>query len=195
MQLKDGNPIWNRYSLHSGILDVFGYALNLSWTNFPIKGSFLPFTHYLIYSNSINNHNIFINTDTAWNTILQEYYTNKVYHIPPDGTKGILIIDDNNSVNVDMFRTPGFHSLQTDNLEIEKIAVNINSNELQSQIIPFDNIEEIIPENIELISMKDDILAELKEARIGLELWRYLLYMTILLLLIEMIVSNAKKQR
>jgi len=195
MQLKDGNPIWNRHSLDSGILDVFGYALNLSWTNFPIKGSFLPFTHYLIYSNSINNHNIFINTDTAWNTILQEYYTNKVYHIPPDETKEILIIDDNNSVNVDMFRTPGFHSLQTDNLEIEKIAVNINSNELQSQIIPFDDIEEIIPNNIELISMKDDIPAELKEARIGVELWRYLLYITILLLLIEMIVSNAKKQR
>jgi hypothetical protein len=43
--------------------------------------------------------------------------------------------------------------------------------------------------------MKDDILAELKEARIGVELWRYLLYITILLLLIEMIVSNAKKQR
>ena len=94
-----------------------------------------------------------------------------------------------------MFRTPGFHSLQADNIEIEKIAVNINSNELQSQIISFDNIEEIIPEDIELISMKDDILAELKEAKIGVELWRYLLYTTILLLLIEMIVSNAKKQR
>ena len=94
-----------------------------------------------------------------------------------------------------MFKSPGFHSLQTDNIEIEKIAVNINSNELQSQIIPFDNIEEIIPEYIELISMKDDILAELKEARIGVELWRYLLYLTILLLLIEMIISNAKKQR
>ena len=53
----------------------------------------------------------------------------------------------------------------------------------------------LLPENIELISMKDDILAELKEARIGVELWRYLLYLTILLLLIEMIVSNAKKQR
>ena len=42
---------------------------------------------------------------------------------------------------------------------------------------------------------KDDILGKLKEARIGVELWRYLLYITILLLLIEMIVSNAKKQR
>ena len=58
-----------------------------------------------------------------------------------------------------------------------------------------DIVELYIPENIKLFSMQDDILAELKEARIGVELWRYLLYMTILLLLIEMIVSNAKKQR
>ena len=72
---------------------------------------------------------------------------------------------------------------------------NINKNELQSQIIPYDNIKEIIPKNIELISMKDDILAEIKEARVGLELWRYLLYIIVLLLFIEMIVSNAKKQR
>ena len=43
--------------------------------------------------------------------------------------------------------------------------------------------------------MKDDILAELKKAKFGVELWRYLLYIAILLLLIEMIVSNAKKQR
>ena len=80
-------------------------------------------------------------------------------------------------------------------LEIKNFAVNINDNELQNPIIPFNNIEEIISENIELISMKDDILAELKKARIGIELWRYLLYLTILLLLIEMIISNAKKQR
>ena len=65
IQLKDGSPIWNRYSLHTGILDVFGYALNLSWTNFPIKGSFLPFTHYLVYSNSVNSQNIFIDTDVG----------------------------------------------------------------------------------------------------------------------------------
>jgi len=195
MQLKDGSPIWNRYSLHSGILDVFGYSLNLSWTNFPIKGSFLPFIHFLIYSKNANNHNIFINTDTAWNIILQEYYTNAVYHILPDGTKEILIIDDNYSVNIDMFKTPGFHILQAENIEIENIAVNINSSELQNQIIPFDNIEEFIHDNIEIISMKDDILAKLNESRIGVELWRYLLYMTILLLLIEMIMSNAKKQR
>ena len=195
MQLKDGSSIWNRYNLHSGILDIFGYALNLNWTNFPIKGSFLPFIRHLVYSSSSNSHDLFFNTDTSWTTILQDYYANNIYHILPDGSKNILAVDDNNSVNVNMFKNPGFHSLQTDNFEIKQFAVNINESELQSQIIPFNDIKEIVPNYIQLISMNDDIISELKEARIGVELWRGVLYLTILLLLIEMIVSNAKKQR
>ena len=43
--------------------------------------------------------------------------------------------------------------------------------------------------------MEDDIPVELKKARIGVELWRYFLYGAILLLIFEMILSNAKKQR
>ena len=52
-----------------------------------------------------------------------------------------------------------------------------------------------IPENIEIISMEDDVLAKIKLARIGIELWRYFLYGAIILLIIEMMLANAKKQR
>ena len=195
MQLNDDSPIWNRYSLQSGILDIFGFALNLNWTNFPIKGTFLPFTHYLIYSNTTNKQDIYKSTGTSWEQILDEYYSNRIYHIPPDGSKEILIIDNNNKVTVNLLKTPGYHRLQTDDIEIEKIAVNINSKELQSQVRDFKDIKEFTSGNIEVISMEDDILAEIKQARIGVELWRYFLYATILLLILEMIISNAKKQR
>ena len=194
MQLKDGSPIWNRYSLQSGILDVFGFALNLNWTNFPIKGTFLPFTHYLIYSNTTNKQDIYKSTDTPWEQILDEYYSKRIYHIPPDGSKEILIIDNNNKVTINLLKTPGYHILQTDNMEIAKIAVNIIRQELQSQVVDFKDIKEFTSGNIEMISMDDDILAEIKQARIGVELWRFFLYATILLLILEMIISNAKKQ-
>ena len=84
---------------------------------------------------------------------------------------------------------------ELDDIEIEKIAVNINSEELQSQVRDFKDIKEFTTGNIEVISMEDDILSEIKQARIGVELWRYFLYATILLLILEMIISNAKKQR
>ena len=96
---------------------------------------------------------------------------------------------------MNLLKTPGYHRLQTDAIEIEKIAVNINSEELLSQVRDFKDIKEFTSGNIEVISMEDDILAEIKQARIGVELWRYFLYATILLLILEMIISNAKKQR
>ena len=195
LQLNDGSPIWNRYSLQSGILDIFGFSLNLNWTNFPIKGSFLPFIHYLIYSNIANKHDIYKSTGNSWEQILDAYYLNKIYHIPPDGSKEILLIDDNNKITVDLLTSPGYHRLQSDKIEIVKIAVNINSQELQSRIVGFNDIKEFTADNIEVISMDDDILAEIKQARIGVELWRYFLYIVIVLLVIEMILSNAKKQR
>ena len=79
-------------------------------------------------------------------------------------------------------------------MEIEKIAVNIIRQELQSQVVDFKDIKIITLGNIEVISMDDDILTEIKQARIGVELWRIFLYATILLLILEMIISNAKKQ-
>ena len=79
-------------------------------------------------------------------------------------------------------------------MEIEKIAVNIIRQELQSQVVDFKDIKEFTLGNIEVIAMDDDILAEIKQARIGVELWRFFLYATILLLILEMIISNAKKQ-
>ena len=85
--------------------------------------------------------------------------------------------------------------LQTKKLDIVKTAVNINSSELQSQLINIKDIKRSIPENIEVITMEEDILAKIQEARIGVELWRYFLYGVILLLIFEMILSNAKKQR
>ena len=65
----------------------------------------------------------------------------------------------------------------------------------KSQLINIKDIKSHIPEHIEIIDMEEDILEKILEARIGVELWRYFLYGVILLLIIEMILSNAKKQR
>ena len=51
-----------------------------------------------------------------------------------------------------------------------------------------------MPENIKVISMNEDVLTDIMQTRIGIELWRYFLYAIILLLILEMFLSNAKKQ-
>ena len=51
-----------------------------------------------------------------------------------------------------------------------------------------------MPENMQIIPMESDILTEIKHARIGVEIWRYILYLAIILLMIEMLISNVKRR-
>ena len=62
-------------------------------------------------------------------------------------------------------------------------------------IISPQSLAPIMPENMKIIPMIADVQTEIKQARIGVELWRYFLYAVIVLLIFEMILSNAKKQR
>ena len=125
---------------------------------------------------------------------LMGYYFSKIYHVQPDGLKEILISDANNTLTINRLNTPGYHLLQSNGLNLEKIAVNIPENELMSNLITVEEIREIVPENIKIILMNKDLESNIKQARIGIELWMYALYGVILLLLIEMFLSNAKQQ-
>ena len=42
--------------------------------------------------------------------------------------------------------------------------------------------------------MESNIQSEIKHARIGIEIWRYILYLTIFLVIVEMLISNVQKQ-
>ena len=195
MQLNDGSPVWNRYTIQNGILDVFGFAVNLKWTNFPIKGAFLPFTNFLLYSQALNSNTLYHNIGDDWNQILTEYYATTLYHVQPDGSREIVVSDENNSLSIHSLNSPGYHSLQTANFEIGTAAVNIPASELKSPLVSIDDLKEYMPEDMKIIPMEADIQTEIRQARIGVELWRYFLYAVIVCLIIEMILSNAKKQR
>ena len=85
--------------------------------------------------------------------------------------------------------------METGGEYISHVAANIDSSELNCNYVSIDALIDIAPKNMQIISMSSDVVSEIKEARIGFELWRYFLYGTILLLIFEMISSNAKKQR
>ena len=193
MLLNDGSPAWNRYYLQNGILDVFGFSINLEWTNFPIKGSFLPFIHFLLYSNGSKFNEQYLNTNSLWAYNPSEYYLNTIYHVQPDGVKKIVTTNDNNIIVTDQLNYPGFHSLETDGFKFIQTAVNIPNKELYSDLLTMDHIGENIPTNIEIIPINQNLQTKIQQARIGIEIWRYILYIIIVLLIFEMMLSNAKK--
>ena len=191
--LNDGSNVWNRYNIHSGIIDIFGFAMNLKWSNLPIKGTFLPFIHYIAYSNISDKQNIFQGVGHQWKVIPEDYYTSTIYHFLPDGSRKIINSDENNHLITDILEYPGYHSIQTGERLISQIAINSDKSELNCNYTSIKSLKRTVPSNMQIIPMESDILTEIKQARIGTEIWSYILYLSIFLILVEMLISNAKK--
>lgn len=194
IKLTGQSSLWNRYMLQSGTLDVFGIALNLNWSNFPLKGAFIPFVHYLVYSASNRNGSLYLSTDEYLKISLADYYGAKIYHHFPDGSQELLHPDDNNHLKTSVLQIPGIHEINIGKNNSRSQAVNIPQSELQSPILTDDHISQILPHAV-VIPMSDKMGDEILEARVGIELWRYLLYTVIIFIIIEMILSNVIRQR
>ena len=136
-----------------------------------------------------------MSTGDTWRHIASDYYMNTVYHTQPDDSKEIIISDDNNTFSIEKLKLPGYHHLETEEITFDLAAVNVATEELQSQFIDIETIHKMLPEHIKVINMNDTMMTDIMQARMGIELWRYFLYALILFLIIEMVLSNAKKQR
>ena len=190
LQSKEGLAIWNRHQIHSGILDVIGFNLNLNWTNFPLKGTFLPYINFLIYSkNSKDNINLKVDDNIYIYQNTNGY--DRVYHISPDGAKNILSNDKNNIYKTDILKIPGYHTIFIQDSIILSSAVNISKDELVSAILPYTDMKNRSLKNIYVLSINDDIGKGIQYAQIGIEIWRYILYLIAILLIIEMLISNG----
>ena len=104
------------------------------------------------------------------------------------GNKNIIGIMLESNLN------PGSQSLNSD-ITIDQVAVNIVNTELQSPLIDLEEFASYLPENIKVIPMEDEILEQIQQARIGIELWRYFLYLILAGIIIEMLLSNAKRTK
>ncbi len=194
IQIAHQSSLWNRYSLNNGTLDVFGIAPNLKWSNFPLKGAFIPFVHYLIYSASGLNEKLFLNTDEYWQIALTEYYGEKIYHHFPDGTLEMIHADSNDRLKTTELQKPGVHQLYIGKRKSQSVAVNIPRSELKSSILPIEELEKLLPNAI-IFPMSEKLGEEINKARVGVELWRFLLYSVLILIIIEMFLSNVIRQR
>ena len=113
------------------------------------------------------------------------YKSNKIiqYHISPES--------DTTNINMSniKFNKPGFHEIIYNNNIKEYVAVNIDSLEHYDKIINNIDLETLFT-NVYIIDDIENLNSILKSVIIGYQLWRPILYFLILLILIEMLISN-----
>jgi len=182
--LIDGMSIWNTYSISSGSIEIIGFLPRLDWTNFPIKASFISWIDYCI-TYGLNNLNKTYEVGDQYDSFGVEYTM-----ILPDLKKYNYT---GNSNQLFKFLKRGNYTLQKSGID-QTIIVNPSLNELYFNRISNDKLKVLFP-NIFIFNLNERIEDKIEKARIGIELWKYFLYLVIILILIEMVISNQFLRR
>tara|TARA_B110000467_G_scaffold23696_1_gene21171 strand:- start:2403 stop:4208 length:1806 start_codon:yes stop_codon:yes gene_type:complete len=193
---NDGYSVYSRHYEGNGIIDIFSISPTLTWSNFPIRGYFIPFFHQLFYNQFNKSNKLYSYMNDQWeiSTQVKENHKNLTYNSPL--TSGYSI--DINNPYIDYQKIPGIHKvISSDDSVIEFIAMNprviesidMNLNDIQ--------LKQFFSQSTSVILIGDggDVSEVIKTSRLGSELWRLILYLITLLLIIEMIISsNAVKK-
>ncbi len=180
--ILNGKSIWNTVDIYPGHIDIIGFSPTLLWSDLPIKASFISFVDFIAYKSksSINKYEVGDMVPTH-NTKELIYPNGKKYQF-----KGI----EKEEIP---FEEAGVYQLKKEHSSI--ILHNNNSKEE----LYFNRVDEALLnqkfKNLKIIKKNKDTGRIIKEARIGIELWKYFLYLAILLTIIEMVVSNQLSRK
>ena len=87
------------------------------------------------------------------------------------------------------FTEPGFHKVYSNNQLIIDKSINISQNEINNNKLTQNKLKTYFDNPI-IITSIEDLSIVLNNIISGLHLWKFLLYAVILLLIIEMYISN-----
>ena len=181
--LDSQNSMLNKYSSNNNSLYVLPVPLDLKSSNLPLSGSFIPLLNYLLRLNDFNYYN-YIDDLIAIDDSYKEFpmiinINEKLYQY----ANGYFIYNPFYANN------PGFHKIFVNDKKLNDFAVNIRNSELLPQKINNDDINFFFNNPI-IIDSFSDFNSKLKNLISGIYLWKYFLYATLILIILEMYISN-----
>ena len=116
-------------------------------------------------------------------------------HQKPDGSKNIVRPNDEQNILITELNIPGIHLILNGNDIIAQWAANISHEELISRRLDNAELSLLLPEKSLIIPLESDLPVKIRQARIGIELWHNILYLLLVLLIFEMLLSNVSRKK
>ncbi len=178
VMLVNGKSIWEKIENGKGAINLLGFNFDLDWTNLPIKASYLSFIDFLINIETQDEMKLYESGDS--------FNKGDSYKIikTPDNKNYILNKDSPPFV----FKTPGIYTINQNNNYFD-LYVNPPYLEVLYEKIDFKFLSDYY-ENIYLVENDSNLEEFITVSRVGVELWKYFLYIAIILIIIEMVISN-----
>lgn len=202
--IEGNKPLLTRTSFDDGNIFLFALPFHLQWIDLPLKGSFIPLWHHLIYWRAASSMLADVRVGgTPVLTLNPRQVTQSLTLMEPGGVARLINPDiRTRSITLRDLHRPGIYTLSiqergqpgtrpSQDGEIQ-FRVNISDGELTSGTLSRSALMSLFdPGRAFLLEEGESVEEWIQQARFGRELWRPLLYFLLLLLILEMIFGNA----
>ncbi len=190
----------------SGTGKILLFAVNATpdWSDFPIRGLFIPLIHQSL-SYVSRNHGISqqSNPGREYNLSNLLPVVNSISLMDPDQNETIIPVNRSGVSSTIRFVTGdqlGVFTAKANNQIIEKFAVNMDKLESRiSQISETKMVEYFTqigfkPNSVNIVENWSELQERVSQNRFGIELWKYFLLIALLLAISEQIIARSSKK-
>jgi hypothetical protein len=208
ISLSDGSGFLTEYGHGAGHILLFSVEANLGWSDFPVKGVFAPLLHRSIVFLAQENRRTSSSTvgdDINVALRLKNAPEKNVFAFrSPGGVEARVIPHTSTRSGLSTFESSsaseaGIYELRNEKEILHAAAVNIDAAEsdlrhaTNEELAEFWNRIGVKESRTDRLEASEKVGATVLESRLGVELWKYLLLLAIVVALIEMAVAREAK--
>jgi len=204
ISMIDNSAFLSEYKYGRGKVLLFAAAPVLGWSNFPLKAIFVPLVNKGVsYLSSKEKDNTEYFAGSPIDLNLYKYPIPHIRVVKGHGNDDNINIDSKNGSKIYTYtntNTVGNYKFYSGDNLADNIAVNANPDESRPEVLSKGDFEDYLKKvnfkgRFINISNDDNIINAVLQARYGSELWKYFLFIALLLALTEMAVArNAKRE-
>jgi len=184
----------------NGVVLLFTSAIDLSWSELPLKPIFVPMINRIaLYANSNNSNLDFLAGEEIQFKPFKRI-TGQLKIQTPDG-KEIVYSSENfvtDFVNLGKFETAGNYKVFEDDKLIGIISINIDARESDLSKLEEKQLEKFAEvsfpaSRLKILGSEKNPAEVISQERYGTELWKLFLILSIICLVLEMIIARSSK--
>jgi hypothetical protein len=202
--LSDGSAFMLEQRIKKGAAILFGVSATTDWSDFPLKGVFVPLIHssavYAAQQLSIPPQ--FTVGEEAVLTLKNGGLTRVVIQNPAKVEIASDVMSSRGEAALHIRETslPGLYSVKSENNLLKQFVVTLDPDESNTLRAGDKAIESLLRQlgipakAVETINHKTDIQKTVVQSRVGLELWKYFIAAALLTALLESFVARTVKR-
>jgi hypothetical protein len=191
--LNNNDPFLIEFSNGGGDVFYFSSTLNLEWNDLSIRGLIIPLMYRLLIlagTDEMNTSPVFVD-DVKWISLQESKLKNKWEVLSPSGQREMIVPDyDLEGIKITMTNELGIYEVFSNGEKITSFPTKLHNLEYLTNHLNQDDINKFIPKDqFRIIPMDKNTSSSIAETRNGKSLWKFFLYASIFIFLIETIVG------